>query len=198
MEEASAMFTVKARILSLLALGVLACSPALLRASVNPLARPGLYPQMGSAHIFSDTADAKAEIRKAILQAGFEHKNVLLDFGGNWCADCQLLNIYFHDPGNASLLAANYIKVDVNVGEYDKNLDLARKYGIPLNKGVPALAVLDSSGKLLYAQRNAEFEKIHTLDSAAVTAFLEKWKPKATAHGKPSHARPASHTPAGR
>lgn len=195
--ESIAMFTLKSRIVRLLGLGILASSTALLRASINPLARPGLHLQMRSAHIFSDSADAKAEIRKAILQAGFEHKNVLLDFGGNWCADCQLLNIYFHDPGNASLLAANYIKVDVNVGEYDKNLDLARKYGIPLNKGVPALAVLDGSGKLLYAQRNAEFEKIHMLDSAAVSAFLEKWKPKATAHGKSSHARPASHTPAG-
>lgn len=149
----------------------------------------GMHFQMVSANIFSDTADAKAQIRAAILQAGYEHKNVLLDFGGNWCEDCQLLNIYFHDPGNASLLATNYIKIDVNVGEYDKNLDVVRKYGIPLNKGVPALAVLDGSGKLLYAQRNAEFEKIHTLDSAAVSAFLEKWKPKTTAtHHKSTHA----------
>lgn len=151
----------------------------------------GVHFQMASANIFSDSADAKAQIRAAILQAGYEHKHVLLDFGGNWCEDCQLLNIYFHDPGNASLLAANYVQVDVNVGEYDKNLDVVRRYGIPLDKGVPALAVLDGSGKILYAQKNAEFEKIHTLDSAAVTAFLQKWKPKAS-HPKPAHAKTAS------
>ena len=148
------------------------------------------YAQMGSANIFSDTADAKAEIRSAILLAASEHKRVLLDFGGNWCADCHLLNIYFHDPSNASLLAANYVVVDVNVGEYDKNLDVARRYGIPLNLGVPALAVLDGSGHLLYAQKHGEFEKIHQLDSSSVQAFLEKWKPRPrTSHHSAQHKK---------
>jgi len=152
-----------------------------------------IHAQMGSAQIFSDTADAKAEIRTAILEAASEHKNVILDFGGNWCADCQLLNIYFHDPSNAALLAANYIKVDINIGEYDKNLDVVRRYGIPLNKGVPALAILNGSGTEIYLQKNAEFEKMHQLDSSAVTVFLEKWKPHAKAvHPRQSHVKPAT------
>lgn len=137
----------------------------------------GAHFQVATANIYSETANAKEEIRIAILKAANEHKRVLLDFGGNWCSDCHLLNLYFHDPGNASLLAANYILVDVNVGEYDKNLDLARKYGIPLKKGVPALAVLDGTGRVVYAQRNGEFEAMSKLDSAAVSAFLMKWKP---------------------
>lgn len=154
-----------------------------------------VHAQMGSANIFSDTADARAEIRTAVLLAASERKNVLLDFGGNWCADCHLLNIYFHDPGNASLLAANYVVVDVNVGEYDKNLDVARKYGIPLNLGVPALAVLDGTGRVLYAQKHGEFEKIHQLDSSTVLAFLEKWKPQPPAlhHGTAHKKAQASH-----
>ena len=142
--------------------------------------------QMASANIYSDTVDAKEEIRHAILKAAAEHKRVLLDFGGNWCGDCQLLNIYFHDPSNAALLGANYVLVDVSVGQYDRNLDVVRKYGIPLNKGVPALAVLDGAGRVLYAQRNGEFESMRKLDSSAVTAFLEKWK--LPAHAAHHHA----------
>lgn len=140
----------------------------------------GLHFQMESANIYSDTANAKEQIRQAILKAGVEHKHVLLVFGGNWCVDCHLLDLYFHDPGNAALLAANYVLVDVNVGEYDRNLDLAHKYGIPLNKGVPALVVLDGAGHILYAQRHGEFENMRVLDSTAVTRFLQKWKPGAT------------------
>lgn len=146
-------------------------------APITAMLPGGMHFQLASRNIYSDTADAKEEIRQAILKAAAEHKRVLLDFGGNWCPDCHLLDIYFHDPGNAALLAANYILVDVNVGQYDKNLDLARKYGIPLNKGVPALAVLDGSGHVIYAQRNGEFEAMRKLDSSAVTSFLEKWKP---------------------
>jgi thiol:disulfide interchange protein len=134
--------------------------------------------QLASSNIYSYTANAKEEIRRALLQAASEHKRVILDFGGNWCPDCHLLDLYFHAPGNASLLAENYILVDVNVGEYDRNLDLARKYGIPLNKGVPALVVLDGAGHVIYAQQNGEFEAMRKLDSAVVTAFLEKWKPR--------------------
>ena len=54
-----------------------------------------------------------------------EKKRVLLDFGGNWCGDCQVLEIYFHDPANRSLLEANYVLVPVNIGRYDENLDIA-------------------------------------------------------------------------
>ncbi len=153
--------------------------PAIAAPAHIPAMLPGsMHLQMASRNIYSDTADAKQEIHQAILKALAEHRRVILDFGGNWCPDCHLLDIYFHDPGNAALLAANYILVDVNVGQYDKNLDLARKYGIPLNKGVPALAVLEGgSGRVVYAQRNGEFESMRKLDSGVVTAFLERWKP---------------------
>ena len=143
---------------------------------------------MASTDLYPATANAHEDIRQAILKASTEHKNVLLVFGGNWCIDCHLLDLYFHDPGNASLLATNYVLVDVNIGEYDRNLDLTSKYGIPLSKGVPALVVLDGAGHVLYAQRNAEFENMRVKDASAVTAFLQKWKPKA-AHRK---QRPAS------
>ena len=148
-------------------------------AAATHISPGGIYFQMAAAHIYSDTANAKEEIRQAIAKASAEHKRVLLDFGGNWCGDCQVLNIYFHDPSNAGILAANYVLVDVNVGEYDRNLDVAQKYGIPLNKGVPALVVLDGSGHVVYAQRSGEFEAVRKLDSSVVTAFLEKWKPQA-------------------
>ena len=139
--------------------------------------------QMATADLYPAAANAHEDIRQAILKAAAEHKNVLLVFGGNWCIDCHLLDLYFHDPGNASLLATNYVLVNVNIGEYDGNVDLARKYGIPLSKGVPALVVLDGAGHILYAQRNAEFENMRVQDSSAVTAFLQKWKPR-TAHSR--------------
>lgn len=150
---------------------------------------PGTHLQLDSAELYSDTANAHEDVRQAILKAAAEHKNVLLVFGGNWCVDCHLLDLYFHDPGNASLLSANYVLVNVDVGEYDRNLDLARKYGIPLERGVPALVVLDGTGHLLYAQRNAEFENMRVLDSAAVTRFLQKWKPRVVRRPTGTHRR---------
>jgi thioredoxin 1 len=127
--------------------------------------------------IYPDPAEAKADIAHALATAASTHKRVLLDFGGNWCGDCQVLDIYLHNPQNAPLLESNFVLVHVNVGQYDANLDLAKKYGIPLEKGVPAVAVLNAAGKLLYSQKSGEFESMRRMDPNAVTKFLVQWKP---------------------
>lgn len=121
---------------------------------------------------------AKADIAAALKTAAATHRRVLLDFGGNWCGDCQVLDIYFNDARNKPLLDANFVLVDINIGHLDANLDLAEKYGVPLKKGVPALAVLSETGKLLYSQKNGEFEAMRRMDSSAVTAFLAEWRPE--------------------
>ncbi len=136
----------------------------------------GLASPMG-ADIYPAPDQAQADIAAAIKTAEATHKRVLLDFGGNWCPDCQVLNIYFHDAANLPILQANFVLVDVNIGHFDANVDLAAHYGIPLHKGVPALAVLSSSGRLLYSQKGGEFEDMRHLESSALTQFLNQWKP---------------------
>jgi hypothetical protein len=66
----------------------------------------------------------------------------------------------------------------VNVGDYDKNLDLAKKYEIPLEKGVPSLAVLDPNGKLVVSQKKGEFESTTRIGPENVIEFLNYWKPQ--------------------
>jgi thiol:disulfide interchange protein len=134
------------------------------------------HAQFTPRHIYNENADAHADIRDALTTAAREHKRVILDFGGNWCGDCQVLDIYLRRAPNEAILNANYVLVDIDIGRYDKNLDLARKYDIPLKLGVPALAVLDSRGRLLYSQKNGEFEKMQRMSPESVTEFLEKWK----------------------
>lgn len=127
--------------------------------------------------IYPDPAQAKPELAAALKIAAQSHKRILLDFGGNWCGDCQVLDIYMHNADNRPILDANYVVVHVNVGEYDANLDLAVKYEIPLKRGVPAIAVLSETGKLLYSQKQGDFAPMRRMDPSAVTRFLVQWKP---------------------
>lgn len=127
--------------------------------------------------IYPDPAQARTDLAAALRTAAATHKRVLLDFGGNWCGDCIVLDMYLHDEKNRPLLDANFVLVHVNVGQYDANLDLAKKYAIPLEKGVPAVAILSDTGKLLYSQKSGEFEKMRSMDESAVTRFLVQWKP---------------------
>jgi thiol:disulfide interchange protein len=127
-------------------------------------------------HIYSETANPTADIAAGLAEAKREHKRVIVDFGGDWCGDCQVLDIYFHQAPNLDLLEKNFVLVHVWIGQMDTNLDVAAKYGVPIAKGVPALAVLDANGKVLYAQATGEFRDMRHMDSASVTSFLETWK----------------------
>ena len=133
-------------------------------------------PAQPNPHLYKADANAAQEIRQALAAAGKQHKNVLLDFGGNWCLDCHVLDNAFHQPRIAPLLNNNYVLVHVDVGRYEKNLDLAKKYHVDLEKGVPSLAVLDAKGNVLYATR--DFERARVMSEEDVIQFLEKWKPQ--------------------
>jgi thiol:disulfide interchange protein len=127
--------------------------------------------------IYPDPSLAKSDLAAALKTAAASHKRVLIDFGGNWCGDCQVLDYYFHDPANLPILDANFVLVHINIGHMDENVDIAEKYGVPLHKGVPALAVLSEKGTLLYSQKGGEFEAMRRMESSAVTSFLVQWKP---------------------
>jgi thiol:disulfide interchange protein len=126
--------------------------------------------------IYPAPGQAKSDLAAALAASAAAHKRVILDFGGNWCPDCHVLDLYFHDSVNGPILEANYILVHVNIGRMNENLDIAERYQIPLRKGVPALAVLSERGELLYSQRTGEFEAMRGMQSSAVTDFLVHWK----------------------
>ncbi len=120
---------------------------------------------------------ARSQIQSALKSAAISHKRVILDFGGNWCGDCRALDHYLQLEPNASIVKADFLVVHVNIGRFDQNKDVAQKYGVPLAKGVPALAVLDSNGRPLFSQKKGEFESMRSMDPSSVTEFLNHWKP---------------------
>lgn len=143
---------------------------SLMGSSPTAMAQPGFHANKG---LYSETADSANEIDTAERVARHDHKRILLDFGGNWCSDCQVLDFYYHQAPNDELLAKYYVVVHVDIGHMDHNVNIAAKYHVPIWKGVPALAVLDADGNLLYAEHDKEFE--HS-SPGAITAFLMRWK----------------------
>jgi thiol:disulfide interchange protein len=127
--------------------------------------------------IYNETADAHAEIKDALEKATAEHKRVIVVFGANWCFDCHVLDKAFHSSELAPIIAANYEVVHVDIGRGEKNQDLMTKYEVPMKRGIPGLAVLDTDGKLVYSHKNGEFENARALNQDDFLAFLNKWKP---------------------
>lgn len=135
-------------------------------------------PANNTKNIYPASADAHADIKGALEKAGKGHKRVLVVFGANWCYDCHVLDLAFERDDIAPLIAANYEVVHVDVGEGDKNQELMKEYQVPMDRGIPAIAVLDSTGKVLFSQKNGEFEKARALGPEDLAKFLEQWKPQ--------------------
>ena len=99
---------------------------------------------------------------------------MLLVFGASWCFDCFALDYRFHQPEIQPIVDKDYHVVHVDIGRNDKNSDLIKKYNIPIEKGVPSVAVLDSKGHVLYS--TGEFESARRIDPQEIVKFLETWK----------------------
>jgi len=127
--------------------------------------------------IYNAATDATAEIAEAVHSASASRQRILLVFGGNWCYDCHVLDEAFHSPEIAPTLNKSFLVVHVDIGRMDKNLDIAKKYHIPLDRGVPAISVLDSDGTLLFSQKRGEFEAARSMAPEDIVAFLRTWQP---------------------
>jgi len=135
-------------------------------------------PAKPNTQLYPPPEEAPAEISSALAAAAKDHKRVLLVFGGNWCYDCHVLDATFRSKEFAPMVNASYHVIHINIGNSDANLDLAKKYEVPLEKGVPSLAILDPDGKLVVSQKNGEFESTLKIGPEDVVAFLKKWRPQ--------------------
>src|SRR5713226_5305760 len=161
-----------------LAAALLLSSPALSQKPSLPADNGVLDPITAKTDLYPADADAKKEIDVALKLAAADHKRVLLVFGANWCYDCHVLDRALHDGAAGQVVKESFLLLHVDIGEMNKNLDLARQYKIPLDKGVPAVAILSSDGKLLYSSGDGEFEAARRMMKKDLVAFLLGWKEK--------------------
>lgn len=69
----------------------------------------------------------------------------MVEFGADWCSDCRNLAKTLHEPQMQPYLNnLNLLKVDV--GEFNRNLDIARSLGIDVNQGIPAAVFFPPNG----------------------------------------------------
>lgn len=128
--------------------------------------------------VYDEQADAHKQIAAALTRAQRKNQRVLVMFGGNWCGWCRKLHgLFTTNKDVARLLQYEYQLVLVDVGRFDKHMDIAKGYGVDLKQaGVPFLTVLDAAGKVLANQETGALESGEKHDVSKVTAFLMKWK----------------------
>ena len=127
--------------------------------------------------IYNESADAKAEVRQALAQAATTGVPLLVIFGANWCGDCKILDMALKQGVSAPLVAKEFKVVNVNVGRFDRNVDIAQSYGVPLKNGIPAVVVLSPKNQVLYVTREGELADAGNMGENGIHEFFRKVTP---------------------
>ncbi|MCE7795398.1 thioredoxin family protein [Sphingobium sufflavum] len=125
---------------------------------------------------YDEKADADRQVAAAKAKAKAQGKKLLIDLGGNWCPDCRVLAGVLELREVKAFLARHYVVVTVDVGRLDKNLQIARRYGVPAVKGVPAVLVVDpKTDKLLNEGRLFALSDARHMTPQALADWLAQW-----------------------
>lgn len=113
----------------------------------------------------------------ALQNAQSQNKTLLVVFGADWCPDCQALRLLMKTQRIQDLLQEKSILLSVDVGEFDKNLDLDSQLGNPTKQGIPALVIVDPKPpwRILVSTKGGEFSNARNMEEGQVYEFLKKY-----------------------
>ena len=145
-------------------------APRMAIASFAELSTPLPYP-------YDEAANADAAVAKAKARAKKAGKLLLVDLGGNWCADCRILTATMERPELKAFVDKHYVVVLVDVGRFDKNLQVPAHWGVTERlAGVPAILVVDpKTDKLLDPGVVSDIQDARHMTPQALADWLAQW-----------------------
>ena len=123
---------------------------------------------------YEENANAGEQISVALEKAKLKNRYVLLQMGGNWCPDCRTLGEYFSRPEIKTWLDERVVLVSVDVGEWDRNLDIVEEYENPISEGIPALVLLNSNNEVMFATLAGELASARSMSKNDLIDWLNK------------------------
>jgi thiol-disulfide isomerase/thioredoxin len=126
---------------------------------------------------YDEAANADRAVARAKARAKREKKLLLVDLGGNWCGDCRILTATMDRPELKAFLDRHYVTVLVDVGHFDKNLQVPAHWGITERlDGVPAILVVDpKTDKLRNPGVVSDIQDARHMTPQALADWLAQW-----------------------
>lgn len=115
----------------------------------TPVAFAAEHPE---ASPFDALRDASADVDAALGAGVSEDKITLVVMGANWCHDSRALAGWFTtDEDVSALLDRDFVVTYVDVGQKNRNIDIAQRFGFDEIVGTPTLVMVNSDGEVLNA-----------------------------------------------
>jgi len=123
---------------------------------------------------YDPLADAQADIDSLVQLAQVEHKNIVLQAGGNWCIWCLRFNDYIHKESDVrEFLDKNFLYYHLNFSKENKNEAVFKKYAPQGAKlGYPFFIVINSKGDVLEVHDSGSLEDGKGYSKQKVLSFF--------------------------
>ena len=155
---------------------LLAAIPAQAATAPKPSIKDWAQLPVATVQPYNEAANADAQVAAAFVRAQKSKKRVLIDLGGNWCVDCIVLANFVRLPEMRRFMEAHYEEVLVDVGRFNRNLQIPARFGITERlKGVPALLIATPDGKLVNGENIFATADAHSMTPQALAAYLAKY-----------------------
>ena len=100
---------------------------------------------------------SESDIERFLDSSINKSKQPIIIFGGNWCPDCRILEGTLQLPTIKKYMIEHYEILHVDVGRYDKNMNLISYFKIPKEEGVPRVLVFDTNKNILNKESTKEW-----------------------------------------
>ena len=127
---------------------------------------------------FDESANAAVQLEAALERAQLSDKRVIVVMGANWCHDSRGLAGWFTEPRFAAMLEPKYEILYVDVGQKDRNIDIAQRFGIKSIKGTPTVLVLSSEGALLNRKSAPKWRDAASREEDDIFAYFDQFTPE--------------------
>jgi hypothetical protein len=136
--------------------------------------------------LYDPALDGMEQIKDAITSAKTSGKNVLIQYGGNWCPWCIKFDGFCRaDPEILKVIGDNYIPVKLNYSPENKNETANIYLGNPVRFGFPVFIIIDGKGRVLHIQDSSLLEEGQGYNQQKVIRFFRNWTAAAIMPQKP-------------
>jgi protein disulfide-isomerase len=121
---------------------------------------------------YEDGAEASNTVALARQRALGEEKFLMVTFGANWCLDCRTLYHHLRSPEIQTFTADTFDFVNVNVGKFNINVELATGLGVDLQRGIPVAIFFGPDGQVIGTTNEGQLEPARYYTSKQILKFI--------------------------
>ncbi len=98
---------------------------------------------------YDPAQNAKAAVQETLHNIGQTGKLAIIAMGTNGCHDSRAFAAYMQSARLRPLLQAHYEVLYIDVGQKDRNLDIAQSFGLDGISGTPTVFIVNAKGQVL-------------------------------------------------